>query len=109
MTPLGLTRALDRTPRATNVIENPVGSVDGSTRRVKRWCGGQRIPRWIASALLETERPLPARPGATATRDTESARWPRWLRYATNPDSQADCRAAAWTAITRRSCGPPCA
>ena len=31
------------------------GSVEGYTRRVKRWRGGQMIQRWVASALVEAE------------------------------------------------------
>ena len=32
-----------------------MGSVEGYTRRVKRWRGGQMIQRWVASALVEAE------------------------------------------------------
>ena len=32
-----------------------MGSVEGYTRRVKRWRGGQMIQRWVASALMEAE------------------------------------------------------
>ena len=32
-----------------------MGSVEGYTRRVKRWPGGQMIQRWVASALVEAE------------------------------------------------------
>ncbi len=60
---LGLTGALERTLRTTNIIENLMGSVEGYTRRVKRWLGGQMIQRWVASALVEAERALPARAG----------------------------------------------
>ena len=35
--------------------ENQMGSVEGYTRRVKRWRGGQMIQRWVASALVEAE------------------------------------------------------
>ena len=52
---LGLTGALARTLRTTNIIENLMGSVEGYTRRVKRWRGGQMIQRWVASALVEAE------------------------------------------------------
>ena len=31
------------------------GSVEGYTRWVKRWRGGQMIQRWVASALVEAE------------------------------------------------------
>ena len=40
---LGLTGSLERTLRTTNIIENLLGSVEGYTRRVKRWRGGQMI------------------------------------------------------------------
>ena len=52
---LGLTGALERTLRSTNIIENLMGSVEGYTRRVKRWRGGQMIQRRVASALVEAE------------------------------------------------------
>ena len=52
---LGLTGALERTLRTTNIIENLMGSVEAYTRRVKRWRGGQMIQRWVASALVEAE------------------------------------------------------
>ena len=52
---LGLTGALERTLRSTNIIENLMDSVEGYTRRVKRWRGGQMIQRWVASALVEAE------------------------------------------------------
>ena len=50
---LGLTGALERILRTTNIIENLMGSVEAYTRRVKRWRGGQMIQRWVASALVE--------------------------------------------------------
>ena len=53
--PIGLTGSLERTLRTTNIIENLMGSVEGYTRRVKRWRGGQMIQRWVASALVEAE------------------------------------------------------
>ena len=37
---LGLTGTLERTLRTTNIIENLMSSVEGYTRRVKRWRGG---------------------------------------------------------------------
>ena len=52
---LGLTGALHRTLRTTNIIENLNGSVERYTRNVKRWLGGQMIQRWVASALVEAE------------------------------------------------------
>ena len=53
---LGLTGALQRTLRSTNIIENLNGSVERYTRNVKRWRGGQMIERWVASALVEAEK-----------------------------------------------------
>ena len=52
---LGLTAALARTLRTTNIIESLMGSVESYTRRVKRWRGGQMIQRWVASALVDAE------------------------------------------------------
>ena len=52
---LGLTGALQRTLRTTNIIENLNGSVERYTRNVKRCRGGQMIQRWVASALVEAE------------------------------------------------------
>ena len=52
---LGLTGALARTLHTTNIIENLMGSVEGYTRRLKRWRGGQMIQRWVRSALVEAE------------------------------------------------------
>ncbi|MDE0385823.1 MAG: IS256 family transposase [Defluviicoccus sp.] len=52
---LGLTGTLERTLRTTNIIENLMSSVEGYTRRVKRWRGGGMIQRWVASALVEAE------------------------------------------------------
>ena len=40
MQQLRLTGALERTLHTTNIIENLMGSVEGCTRRVKRWRGG---------------------------------------------------------------------
>ena len=48
--------ALQRTLRSTNIIENLNGSVERYTRNVKRWRGGHRIQRWVASALVEAEK-----------------------------------------------------
>ena len=42
---LGLTGALQRTLRTTNIIENLNGSVEHYLRNVKRWGGGQMIQR----------------------------------------------------------------
>ena len=53
---LGLTGALQRTLRTTNLIENLNGSVERYARNVRRWRGGQMIQRWVASALVEAEK-----------------------------------------------------
>jgi hypothetical protein len=52
---LGTSRALYRTLRTTNPIENLNGSIAHYTRNVKRWRGGQMMMRWVSAALLETE------------------------------------------------------
>ena len=59
---LGLTGALQRTLRTTNIIENLNGSVEHYSRNVKRWRGGQMIQRWVASVGGGGEA-LPAGPG----------------------------------------------
>ena len=60
---LGLTGALQRTLRTTNLIENLNGSVERYARNVRRWRGGQMIQRWVASALVGGGEALPAGPG----------------------------------------------
>ncbi len=52
---LGLTGALERTLRRTNIIQNLMGSLEGDMRRVRWWRGGQSIQRWVASVLVEAE------------------------------------------------------
>ena len=49
---LGLTGSLECTLRTTDIIENLMASVEGYTRRVKRWRGGQMIQRWVALDAL---------------------------------------------------------
>ena len=71
---LGLTGALRRTLRSTNIIENLNGSVERYTRNVKRWRDGHMIQRWVASALVEAEKYLPE--GPRLPRPTASARRP---------------------------------
>ncbi len=53
---LGITGALARTLRTTNMIENLNGSVDAYTRNVKRWRSGLMIQRWVSAALHEAEK-----------------------------------------------------
>ena len=53
---LGLTGALQRTLRSTNLTENLNGLVERCIRNVKRWRGGEMIQRWISTARLDAER-----------------------------------------------------
>ena len=77
---LGLTGALQRTLRTTNIIENLNGSVERYTRNVKRWRGGQMIQRWVASALVEAEKHFRRVRGYRDLQRTCSAPWTRWAR-----------------------------
>ena len=45
-----------RTLASTNVIESAFSIVETVRRNVKRWRDGDRIERWVASALLVAER-----------------------------------------------------
>jgi transposase-like protein len=51
-----LPRWLERTLSTTNPIENVNGGIRHVTRNVKRWRDGSMIRRWVAAALIETER-----------------------------------------------------
>lgn len=51
-----LPRWLERTLSTTNPIENVNGGIRHATRNVKRWRDGSMIRRWVAAALIETER-----------------------------------------------------
>jgi transposase-like protein len=53
---LGLPGALRRCLCTTNVIESPYSGVRRRTGRVSRWKGGSMVLRWVASALLATEK-----------------------------------------------------
>ena len=53
---LGLPDWLERTLSSTNSIENVNGRMRAILRKVKRWRDGSMIKRWVATALLETER-----------------------------------------------------
>jgi putative transposase len=53
---LGLPGALRRCLCTTNVIESPNSGIRRRTGRVSRWKDGSMVLRWVASALLETER-----------------------------------------------------
>ena len=53
---LGLAGALRRCLCTTNVIESPNSGIRQRTRRVSRWKDGSMLLRWVASALIETEK-----------------------------------------------------
>lgn len=53
---VGLPDWLERTLSSTNSIENVNGRMRAILRKVKRWRDGSMIKRWVATALLETER-----------------------------------------------------
>lgn len=48
--------ALHRCLATTNLIESPHAGVRMRTRRVCRWRDGHMVKRWLASALLATEK-----------------------------------------------------
>jgi len=53
---LGLPGALRRCLCTTNVIESPNSGIRQRTGRVSRWKDGSMLLRWVASALIETEK-----------------------------------------------------
>ena len=53
---LGLPGALRRCLCTTNVIESPYSGVRRRTGRVTNWKDGSMVLRWVASALIETEK-----------------------------------------------------
>ena len=53
---LGLPGALRRCLCTTNVIESPNSGIRRRTGRVTRWKDGSMVLRWVASALIETEK-----------------------------------------------------
>ena len=53
---LGLAGALRRCLCTTNVIESPNSGIRRRTGRVTRWTDGSMVLRWVASALIETEK-----------------------------------------------------
>ena len=53
---LKLSKALERTCRSTNLIENLNGRIRELTRRVKRWRGGRMVLRWTVAALEEAAK-----------------------------------------------------
>jgi len=53
---LGLPGALRRCLCTTNVIESPNSGIRRRTGRVTNWQDGSMVLRWVASALVETEK-----------------------------------------------------
>jgi transposase-like protein len=53
---LGLPGKLRRCLCTTNILESPQAGVRMRTERVSRWRDGQMVLRWVASALLATEK-----------------------------------------------------
>jgi putative transposase len=53
---LDIPPSLHRCLATTNIIESPHAGVRMRTRRVCRWRDGQMVKRWLASALLATEK-----------------------------------------------------
>ena len=53
---MGLPGALRRCLCTTNVIESPNSGIRRRTGRVSRWKDGSMVLRWVASALIETEK-----------------------------------------------------
>ena len=53
---LGLAGALRRCLCTTNVIESPNSGIRQRTGRVSRWKDGSMLLRWVATALIETEK-----------------------------------------------------
>ena len=53
---LGLPGALRRCLCTTNVIESPNSGIRRRTGRVTHWTDGSMVLRWVASALVETEK-----------------------------------------------------
>lgn len=53
---LGLPPTLARCLATTNIIESPHAGVRIQTRRVTHWQNGKMVIRWLASALIRTEK-----------------------------------------------------
>jgi transposase-like protein len=53
---LGLPGSLRRCLCTTNAIESPNSGIRRRTGRVTRWTDGSMVLRWVASALIETEK-----------------------------------------------------
>jgi transposase-like protein len=58
VTRLGLSGALRRSLRTTNLIESLNSSIETYTHNVKRWRGGAMAQRWVSAALLDAEKRL---------------------------------------------------
>jgi len=56
LTRLGLTGALYRSLRSTNLIENVNGLVRKFARNVRRWRDGEMVVRWVATALKDADK-----------------------------------------------------
>lgn len=56
LTTLGVTGALYRCLRSTNLIESLNGQVAHFTHNVRRWRDGEMIVRWVATAVREAEK-----------------------------------------------------
>ena len=56
VTRLGIHGALWRTLRTTNVIENLQGSLQHTSRNVKRWRSGSMALRWAVTGAMEAEK-----------------------------------------------------
>ncbi len=56
VTRLGLSGALHRSLRTTNLIESLNSSIETYTGNVKRWRGGAMAQRWVSAALLDAEK-----------------------------------------------------
>ncbi len=53
---LGLPSSLRRCLGTTNVIESPNGGIRSRTGRVKNWRDHAMVVRWVAAALMDTEK-----------------------------------------------------
>jgi transposase-like protein len=58
VTRLGLTGALYRSLRTTNLIESLNSSIETYIRNVNRWRGWAMAQRWVSAALLDAEKRL---------------------------------------------------
>jgi hypothetical protein len=61
-------RSLERVPSTTNIIDNLIGSTRELSHGMKRWCDGQVIVRWIATAVMEALKKFRRVPDRTVRR-----------------------------------------